>query len=104
VSSRGLLTSLKPDPFFLCDAWSKACPSGCLNGGGQLPSVNLSTVKQALDSGRYRPPLENPSLVNFYKEFVRNEPYSTDARSILHTHFHAVAKLDNDQAIVAAGW
>lgn len=95
-----------------------ACPSGCLNGGGQVRPpkettsegvfVNeaagqrdrLANVDQFFHSRELRSPLENPRVGLVYKNWVSDEPYSAKSRRMLHTRFHTVPKLENGLAQV----
>jgi iron only hydrogenase large subunit-like protein len=82
-----------------------ACPSGCANGGGQIPN-GLPGTKQLLDQGViYRAPHDNPELDLFYRQHLAgNGPGSQAARLLLHTSFREVQKLETDEAVVARGW
>lgn len=74
-----------------------ACPSGCLNGGGQLPSSNGLSNKEllyALDEqyreiARARPMADVHTL---YREWIGGEPGSQNAREMLRTCYHARSK------------
>jgi len=86
-----------------------ACPGGCLNGGGQIraeqPGVKQSNAllgKKRLEElevvfrqRRVRYPQDNSVVHHLYREWINGDPYSDVARSILHTHLHAVPKLEN---------
>jgi iron only hydrogenase large subunit-like protein len=104
-----------------------ACPSGCLNGGGQV-RVRQQPKQQAAEQGaaeaeealagaltdgavsreRLRrvdelfharsvrdPAHEQGPASALYRAWVGGEPYSAQARQLLHTRYHAVPKLDN---------
>lgn len=73
-----------------------ACPSGCLNGGGQVkafasePGVLIEQLKHDYNSGDYlepRSPESNSSLEQLYKTWVGDMPGSSQAKSILHTTY-----------------
>jgi iron only hydrogenase large subunit-like protein len=76
-----------------------ACPSGCLNGGGQLKAQAPMTVKQALQAVEqvyettqvYRLPEHNPAVKQIYQEWLGGEPMKSEA---LHTKYHFVPKLE----------
>mmetsp|Transcript_18436 Transcript_18436/g.60014 ORF Transcript_18436/g.60014 Transcript_18436/m.60014 type:complete len:524 (+) Transcript_18436:32-1603(+) len=75
-----------------------ACPSGCLNGGGQVkaPAGGALAAKQLLErvEAAYhavapRAPEQSPAARRLYDEFVLGPPCSANARTLLHTQFHA---------------
>ena len=74
-----------------------ACPSGCLNGGGQIPpreGISNKELVDALDE-QYRitaraRPMANVSRL--YDEWVGGNPGSPNARKLLRTQFHVRAK------------
>ena len=93
-----------------------ACPSGCLNGGGQLRGANNSETKNILLSTtlKYHAMAEKeestsvPALVLFdpmqsiscqyvYTRWLKEAVPFASARSLmeLHTQYHAVAKLED---------
>jgi cytosolic iron-sulfur assembly component 3 len=78
-----------------------ACPSGCLNGGGQpRPRVEcgeedlkstLERVCLAHSGGlRQQPSAHERVITQLYEEWVHGEPGSERARALLHTTYHAV--------------
>jgi len=78
-----------------------ACPSGCLNGGGQIKAVDIRSQKQlVVDLDRlyheqrrvdYMNPQQNPLVQRIYDTWLQGaKPYSKRARQALHTHYHAV--------------
>lgn len=103
-----------------------ACPSGCLNGGGQVRVRQQPQLQQAAEQGAAEEALagaltdgaasrerlrrvdelfharsvrdpahpQGPALA-LYRAWVGGEPYSAQARQLLHTRYHAVPKLDN---------
>lgn len=81
-----------------------ACPSGCLNGGGQVKPKKegpkeardrVSAVSRVLREGcRPRSPHENPLLQAIYRDLLGGEPGSRAARALLHTTYHNVPKLE----------
>ncbi len=87
-----------------------ACPSGCLNGGGQIkpkdktPAAAKELIKQ-LDSlyhqQRTVSTFNNPSplVVALYAEWLGGQPYSAEAKKWLHTQYHAREKIVNALAI-----
>lgn len=77
-----------------------ACPSGCLNGGGQIRPGEGETSKELIsrldelyNSLRSRKPSENPAIVTLYKEWLEGES-SEKAKEMLHTKYHEVEKLN----------
>ncbi len=71
-----------------------ACPSGCLNGGGQLkprPGQTASQLIEQLEAAYVQPPRPSPALSaavgNLYREWVRGPPGSEGARQLLHTTY-----------------
>lgn len=88
-----------------------ACPSGCLNGGGQLkakPGQTQAQLVAALDDAYHhasivlRKPEENPMLLRLYAEEFGGRPYSEAAQESLHTEYHTRDK--PVAAIVASDW
>jgi iron only hydrogenase large subunit-like protein len=83
-----------------------ACPSGCVNGGGQIKVVGvLETpetsrqrvigVETALTNCYETRRPEHSALVQYLYDSRRlAEPMSRKAQEILHTRYHAVPKLD----------
>ncbi|DBA92266.1 TPA: hypothetical protein ACH3X2_003700 [Trebouxia sp. C0005] len=74
-----------------------ACPSGCLNGGGQIKAHKGQTSQQLLDEldQHYhaaelveRHPSENAIVPLVYKQFVGGRVYDAAARNRLHTGYH----------------
>ncbi|KAL6046851.1 Cytosolic iron-sulfur assembly component 3 [Balamuthia mandrillaris] len=84
-----------------------ACPSGCLNGGGQVRPQEGETPKQLVERLEdiyhqqtvLRPPQQNAAVQQLYGEWLQGEPYSDAARKVLHTQYHPVPKLTNALAI-----
>lgn len=87
------------------------CPSGCLNGGGQLRppgaasegAVDIRAQKQlVLDLDRLfheerrvllADPTENAIVRRWYGEWLGGaKPYTAAAREMLHTQYHAIEK------------
>lgn len=78
-----------------------ACPSGCLNGGGQikpkstlLASELLASVTSRFQELEVRAPTDNPACKYVYETYFGGEPFSEQARKALHTQYHAVPKLE----------
>ena len=74
-----------------------ACPSGCLNGGGQVKAGQSQTSKQLLDEldTKYhhqdvilRHPADNPIVPLLYKQWVQGAVHSPAAQELLHTGYH----------------
>lgn len=73
-----------------------ACPSACLNGGGQLKKAGeekelLSRVTELYNSARHRDPKENPVVCRLYREWLGGVG-SEKAQQTLYTDYHAVEK------------
>ena len=74
-----------------------ACPSGCLNGGGQIKAHKGLSTQQLLDEldQNYhdpevaeRHPRQNPLVAAVYQQFVGGDLYSAAARDLMHTSYH----------------
>jgi iron only hydrogenase large subunit-like protein len=82
-----------------------ACPSGCLNGGGQIRAANTAdreATKQKLIQtvaafGSVSVDDEDfaTALLPFYKEFVGDVPGSEKAKLLFHTQYHAVPPMES---------
>ncbi|KAJ7383620.1 hypothetical protein OS493_026806 [Desmophyllum pertusum] len=77
-----------------------ACPSGCLNGGGQIrpgdeetPKELISRLDELYNSLRSRKPGENPVVEKLYKEWLDGDS-SEKVNEMLHTKYHEVEKLN----------
>ncbi|XP_070579803.1 cytosolic Fe-S cluster assembly factor narfl-like [Ptychodera flava] len=75
-----------------------ACPSGCLNGGGQIkaesgenPKDLLQRVEELYHSLKSRAVEDNPMVEKLYTEWLGGAD-SEKARTMLHTQYHAVEK------------
>ncbi|XP_064414796.1 cytosolic Fe-S cluster assembly factor narfl [Latimeria chalumnae] len=75
-----------------------ACPSGCLNGGGQIKEKSgsnkdvLQSVEELYESVSTEIPEENPYVRELYDQWLNNaEPEMV--HKILHTQYHAVEKM-----------
>ncbi|TVU45016.1 hypothetical protein EJB05_04485 [Eragrostis curvula] len=76
-----------------------ACPSGCLNGGGQIKPVQGQSAKeliQLLESVYTKDvlisdPFDNPITKRLYDEWL-GQPGSESAKRYLHTDYHPVVK------------
>ncbi|XP_066498313.1 cytosolic Fe-S cluster assembly factor narfl isoform X1 [Hoplias malabaricus] len=82
-----------------------ACPSGCLNGGGQLKPVadqsNKELLQQVEDLYRSEHPLapeEDMRVAELYHAWIESLGEER-ARQLLHTQYHAVEKSTNGLAI-----
>ena len=74
-----------------------ACPSGCINGGGQLrvpdgssetPKARLARVLEVFNKGqRLRCPWDNDQAPALYASFIGAEPNSAAAAVLLHTSY-----------------
>ncbi|KAF2306055.1 hypothetical protein GH714_010653 [Hevea brasiliensis] len=76
-----------------------ACPSGCLNGGGQIkptPGQNPKDLLQSLETVYMEnvlvaDPFENPLVKSLYDEWLE-EPGSENAKRFMHTAYHPIVK------------
>ncbi|KAL5475640.1 hypothetical protein EMCRGX_G025482 [Ephydatia muelleri] len=75
-----------------------ACPSGCLNGGGQirpegeeLPKELITRVEAIYNTVRPRKPEENPLVEQLYNDWLGGKQ-SSKAQQLLHTQYHEVEK------------
>lgn len=76
-----------------------ACPSGCLNGGGQLkpkPGQSGKDLIQALettymDNVLVADPFENPMVKSLYESWLEH-PGSEKAKQHIHTEYHPIVK------------
>ncbi|XP_010872545.2 cytosolic Fe-S cluster assembly factor narfl [Esox lucius] len=78
-----------------------ACPSGCLNGGGQVKSLpeqdNKELLQQVEDlyrAERCVVPDEEQRVAEIYQSWLRSVGEER-ARELLHTQYHAVEKTSN---------
>uniref|UniRef100_A0A4W5RWG6 Nuclear prelamin A recognition factor-like protein n=1 Tax=Hucho hucho TaxID=62062 RepID=A0A4W5RWG6_9TELE len=78
-----------------------ACPSGCLNGGGQvkpLPEQNnkelLQQVEDLYSEERPLVPEEDQRVAELYQSWLQSVGEER-ARELLHTQYHAVEKATN---------
>ncbi|KAI3438965.1 hypothetical protein D9Q98_001379 [Chlorella vulgaris] len=86
-----------------------ACPSGCLNGGGQPKPTAKQTPAQLLEQleelyaagGIAARPEADPALQQLYMSFVQGEPGSQAAHQLMHTHYH---KRDKTVTATLADW
>ncbi|KAJ3027531.1 UNVERIFIED_CONTAM: hypothetical protein HDU68_003662 [Siphonaria sp. JEL0065] len=89
-----------------------ACPSGCINGGGQLKPDSFDTQGNEVDAGpaskeyvmnaeniylgvgrnAYMEPDMVPSVVHLYQHWLGGLD-SEESRRLLHTQYHEIAKL-----------
>ncbi|KAJ4980769.1 hypothetical protein NE237_031606 [Protea cynaroides] len=76
-----------------------ACPSGCLNGGGQIKPRAGQSAKDLIQSLEaiymedtlVANPSENPIVKSLYEEWL-GEPGSEKARRYIHTAYHPLVK------------
>lgn len=78
-----------------------ACPSGCLNGGGQIKPKSTLLASELLDNvtSRFqelqvRAPTDNPACKYVYEKYFGGQPFSEGALKAFHTSYHAVPKLE----------
>lgn len=71
-----------------------ACPSGCIDGGGQpfihsdtdILEKRMATIYERDRNKPIRQSHKNPSVIRLYKEFL-GEPYGEKAYELLHTKY-----------------
>uniref|UniRef100_A0A1J3D9U2 Cytosolic Fe-S cluster assembly factor NARFL n=1 Tax=Noccaea caerulescens TaxID=107243 RepID=A0A1J3D9U2_NOCCA len=77
-----------------------ACPTGCLNGGGQIKPKIGQSPKELInsleatymnDTTLASDPFQNPIAKRLYEEWLK-EPGSTEAKKYLHTQYHPIVK------------
>ncbi|XP_026550111.1 cytosolic Fe-S cluster assembly factor narfl-like [Notechis scutatus] len=74
-----------------------ACPSGCLNGGGQIRAEGESSkdllhrVEGLYETAQPEDPETNETISDLYDQWLGG-PTSQQAQSRLHTQYHAVEK------------
>ncbi|NWI93988.1 NARFL factor, partial [Pitta sordida] len=73
-----------------------ACPSGCLNGGGQIKlegdsKEGLLQVQRLYESPNAEIPEENQAVAELYQHWLGG-PDSEKARGMLHTEYHPLEK------------
>ncbi|XP_003417836.1 cytosolic iron-sulfur assembly component 3 isoform X4 [Loxodonta africana] len=74
-----------------------ACPSGCLNGGGQLRALDgrskelLQQVERLYGEVRTQEPRDVPGVQKLYRHWLQGEG-SNRAGHLLYTQYHAVEK------------
>ncbi|KAL6990646.1 Cytosolic Fe-S cluster assembly factor nar1 [Sarracenia purpurea var. burkii] len=76
-----------------------ACPSGCLNGGGQIKRRIGQSAKDFIQSLEMAytenvlvtDPFENPIIKSLYDEWL-DQPGSEKAKKRMHTEYHPVVK------------
>ncbi|XP_030496336.2 protein NAR1 [Cannabis sativa] len=76
-----------------------ACPSGCLNGGGQIkpkPGQSGKDLIQSLETAymenvQIADPFENPHIKSLYNEWLE-QPGSEKAKKHMHTEYHPLVK------------
>lgn len=81
-----------------------ACPSGCLNGGGQIkpnPGQSAKDLIQLLEATYSEnvlmaDPFENPGIKRLYSEWL-GQPGSEKAKRHLHTEYHPIVKSISSQ-------
>uniref|UniRef100_A0A7N5ZZP4 Nuclear prelamin A recognition factor-like protein n=1 Tax=Anabas testudineus TaxID=64144 RepID=A0A7N5ZZP4_ANATE len=78
-----------------------ACPSGCLNGGGQVKPVTgqnqkdlLQKVEELYKSERPISPEEDIHVAELYQSWL-DSVGEERAKELLHTQYHAVEKMTN---------
>lgn len=76
-----------------------ACPSGCLNGGGQVKVAGgqaaiharleqLDALYHAREDVELQLPEDDEQVRAVYRDVVHAEPGSTASAALFHTHYH----------------
>lgn len=87
-----------------------ACPSGCLNGGGQIKKNtndreeqrnNLKEIENLYQNVQLQLPQENLLVTNLYKDWIKDDVYSINARKWLHITYKPIQK---DQSSLIIKW
>ncbi|XP_027091032.1 protein NAR1-like isoform X2 [Coffea arabica] len=77
-----------------------ACPSGCLNGGGQIkrkPGESVQSLElKYLENVIEADPFENPIIKGLYTEWL-DQPGSEKATKYMHTEYHPRVKSRTSQ-------
>ncbi|XP_036594059.1 cytosolic iron-sulfur assembly component 3 isoform X2 [Trichosurus vulpecula] len=77
-----------------------ACPSGCLNGGGQIKAEAIAAkdllqqVEELYEMVRTVVPETSPEIKELYEQWLKGED-SKEAGKILHTQYRAVEKMSS---------
>jgi len=90
----------------------QACPSGCLNGGGQIkPSQTVSAKEHiAHVSEKYHQnvqctdPADNDKVKDLYENIIGSGIFSIKAKELFHTNYHSVVDNEPSQNPLAFGW
>lgn len=94
-----------------------ACPSGCINGGGQVKVIGatstrespedskgrISSVSEVFHDTEYHRPEDSKLARYLYSSGVLGCPMSAQAVELFHTRYHAVPKLEL-MAPIATKW
>lgn len=82
-----------------------ACPSGCLNGGGQIRAAStqeakelLSKVQNVYESVPKQMPQQNTFALQLYEQWLGGED-SEHAQTMLHTRYHEIEKMSSSLAV-----
>lgn len=82
-----------------------ACPSGCLNGGGQIRAGSTEEAKELLvkvqhlyESLPKQMPRENAFVMQLYEQWLGGED-SDHAKKMLHTQYHEIEKQSSSLAV-----
>ena len=82
-----------------------ACPSGCLNGGGQIRAGSTEEAKELLakvqviyESVPKQMPRENKLVLQLYEQWLGGEN-SDLAKEMLHTQYHEIKKQSSSLAV-----
>jgi cytosolic iron-sulfur assembly component 3 len=85
-----------------------ACPSGCLNGGGQITSGSkkrdeqkayLKKLQETYAQRSERSVGDHSTVKMLYRDWIKGQPGSAAAQTMLHTDYHAVEKLETSNPL-----
>ena len=82
-----------------------ACPSGCLNGGGQIRAGSMEEAKELLEKVKVvyeslpkKMPRENTLVLKLYEQWLGGED-SEHAKKMLHTQYHEIERQSSSLAV-----
>lgn len=90
-----------------------ACPSGCLNGGGQIrpgQGQTAAQILQAVEAAYHHPtviprqPASNQAVQELYSTWIGGLPGSAAAQALLHTTFTARSGAAAPGLKIASDW
>jgi NADH-quinone oxidoreductase subunit G len=87
-----------------------ACPGGCIGGAGQ-PVVHESSTRAKRTHELYNvdrrmqlhKSQQNPFITDCYNKYLDGKPGSHNAHELLHTHYHAKRRINEDPVSLVNG-